>query len=310
VTSPQRPPLPGRPLPGHGRFRYVPLKGRPDYSWPGGKRLAVWVALNVETFGFGLKGPTFGNPLPWPDHRNWCWLEYGNRVGIWHMLDMADQFGIPLGHHVNSYLYDTHPEIMDALGKRPRDEIMGHGRTNSEEPGQRPEAEERALIAEATAAITVHEGKAPAGWMTPLQAESLVTPDLLKEAGYRYMVDWPCDDQPFHMTTRAGPLLNVPYAVETNDYLSVIHLRQDAPVYEEVVIRQYEELLAQSVERPLVFAISLHTFIMGQPHRLRTLRNIFRRILEHRDFGRVWLTTPGAIADHCLAMKPGIIPGS
>ena len=130
----------------------------------------------------------------------------------------------------------------------------------------------------------------------------------LKEAGYRYMVDWPCDDQPYFMKTRAGPLLNVPYAVETNDYLSVIHLRQDAPVYEEVVIRQYEELLEQSVERPLVFAISLHTFIMGQPHRLKMLRNIFRRIREHKDFSRVWLTTPGAIADHCLAMKPGIMP--
>ena len=311
MTAPvQRPPLPGRPLPGHGRFRYVPLKGRPDYSWPGGKRLAVWVALNVETFGFGLKGPTFGNPLPWPDHRNWCWLEYGNRVGIWHILDMADKFEIPLGHHINSYLYDTHPEIMKALSARKRDEIMGHGRTNSEEPGQRPEAEERALIEEATHAIQRHEGHRPGGWMTPLQAESLVTPDLLKEAGYKYMVDWPCDDQPYFMKTRAGPLLNVPYAVETNDYLSVIHLRQDAPVYEEVVIRQYEELLEQSVERPLVFAISLHTFIMGQPHRLKMLRNIFRRIREHKDFSHVWLTTPGAIADHCLAMKPGIIPGS
>ena len=223
---------------------------------------------------------------------------------------MADKFEIPLGHHINSYLYDTHPEIMKALSARKRDEIMGHGRTNSEEPGQRPEAEERALIEEATHAIQRHEGHRPGGWMTPLQAESLVTPDLLKEAGYKYMVDWPCDDQPYFMKTRAGPLLNVPYAVETNDYLSVIHLRQDAPVYEEVVIRQYEELLEQSVERPLVFAISLHTFIMGQPHRLKMLRNIFRRIREHKDFGRVWMTTPGAIADHCLAMKPGIIPGS
>ena len=148
-----RPTLPGRPLPTHGRFDYVPLKGRPDYSWPGGKRLAVWVALNVETFGFGLKGPTFGNPLPWPDHRNWCWLEYGNRVGIWHILDMADKFEIPLGHHINSYLYDTHPEIMKALSARKRDEIMGHGRTNSEEPGQRPEAEERALIAQWAAGL-------------------------------------------------------------------------------------------------------------------------------------------------------------
>jgi hypothetical protein len=90
----------------------------------------------------------------------------------------------------------------------------------------------------------------------------------------------------------------------------VIHLRQDAPVYGEIVLRQFEEMLEQSVERPLVLAISLHTFIMGQPHRLQVLREIFRRITRHSNYDRVWLTTPGAIADHCIAMKPGIIPGS
>lgn len=300
----------GGPLPTHGRFDYSPITHRPDYFWPGRKRLALWVALNVETFGFGMDGPVLGNPLPKPDHRNWSWREYGNRVGIWRLLELADQFEIPLAHQVNAYLYDTHPEIMAVLSRRRHDEILGHGRTNSESPGQRPEAEERALIHEATAAIIRNEGHSPAGWMTPLQAESMVTPDLLKEAGYKYIVDWPCDDQPYWMRTRFGPLLNVPYAVETNDYLSVIHLRQDAPVYGEIVLRQFEEMVEQSAERPLVMAISLHTFIMGQPHRIRVLREIFRRIRSHRYFDRVWLTRPGDIADHCIALQPGLVPGS
>ena len=300
----------GHTLPTHDRFDYSPINERPDYSWPGGKRLALWITTNVETFGYGLEGPTLGNPLPMPDQRNWSWREYGNRVGIWRMLELADQFDIPLAHQINSYLYETHPQIMAALSKRKRDEIMGHGRTNSEKPGMRPEAEERALIAEATAAIRKNEGKAPAGWMTPLQAESALTPDLLKEAGYRYCVSWPCDDQPHWMKTRSGPLLNVPYAVETNDFVSVIHLRQDAPVYADIVLRQFEEMLEQSTKQPLVLAISLHTFIMGQPHRLAVLRDMFRRITSHRHFDRVWMTTPGAIADHCIGLKPGIVPGS
>ena len=41
-----------------------------------------------------------------------------------------------------------------------------------------------------------------------------------------------------------------------------------------------------------------------------SLRDIFRRITEHKHFGRVWLATPGAIADHCIGLKPGIVPGS
>jgi allantoinase len=296
-------------LPVHGRFDYSPLPNRPDYSWPDGKRLAVYIVLNIETFGFGMEvGPVLGNPLPMPDHRNWSWREYGNRVGVWRLFELFDQLKIPVSHQINSYLYDTHPEIMDAIRKR-GDEIVGHGRTNSEQPGMRPEAEEKALIAEATAAITRHEGQAPAGWMTPLMAESRVTPDLLKEAGYRYLVDWPCDDQPYWMRTRAGPILNIPYAVETNDFIPILHLRHDIVQFMDAVVRQFEEMIEQSAKRPLVLAISLHTFIMGQPHRLRVLREGLQRMLMHPLFDRVWLTRPGDIARYCEKLPPGTIPG-
>ena len=39
-------------LPGHNRYAYSPIVKRPDYSWPGGKRLAFYVALNIEHFAF------------------------------------------------------------------------------------------------------------------------------------------------------------------------------------------------------------------------------------------------------------------
>jgi hypothetical protein len=37
-------------LPGHTRYAYSPIVERKDYSWPGGKRLAFYVALNIEHF--------------------------------------------------------------------------------------------------------------------------------------------------------------------------------------------------------------------------------------------------------------------
>jgi peptidoglycan/xylan/chitin deacetylase (PgdA/CDA1 family) len=297
-------------LPTHGRFDYSPLPARPDYSWPGGKRLAMYVALNIETFGFGIDaGPMLGYALPMPDHRSWSWREYGNRVAVWRLFDLFDELQIPAAHLVNSYLYDTHPQIIEAIRAR-KDEIVGHGRTNSERPGSRPEADEKSLIEDATAAIARHESSAPYGWMTPMMNQSTVTLDLLKEAGYRYVLDWPCDDQPYWMRTRAGPLLNIPYPVETNDFTPILHLHHDPVQFMETVFRQFEELVEQSVHQPLVFPISLHTMIMGQPHRLRALRNGLRRIVEHPAFDRVWLTRPGAIAAHCESLPPGIVPGS
>jgi allantoinase len=297
-------------LPTHGRFDHVPLPKRPDYSWPGGKRLAMYVTLNIETFGFGVDcGPVLGPALPMPDHKNWAWREYGNRVGVWRLLELFDELALPAAHNVNALLYETHPDVFPAIRKR-GDELVGHGRTNSERPGARPEADERTLIMEATAAIARHEGRPPRGWMTPLQNESRVTPDLVKEAGYRYILDWPCDDQPFWMRTRAGPLLNVPYPAECNDYTPIVYLHHDPLQFVATVVRQFEEMIEQSERQPLVFAISLHTMIFGQPHRLRPLREGLRRILGHPRFDRVWLTRPGDIAAHCESLPPGIVPGS
>ena len=297
-------------LPTHGRFEYSPLPQRPDYSWPGNKRLAMYVALNIETFGFGMEvGPVLGNALPMPDQRAYSLREYGNRIGFWRLLELFDELKLPAAHLVNSYLYDTHPAIIEAIRKR-GDEVVGHGRTNSEKPGILKEADEKTLIKEATAAITRYEGRAPAGWMTPMMMQSTVTPDLLKEAGYRYMMDWPCDDQPYWLRTRAGPLLYIPYPVETNDFGTTLQLHHGPVQFMDTVVRQFEEMIEQSARQPLVFALSLHTMIMGQPHRLRALRDGLRRILAHPRFDRVWLTRPGEIAAYCESLPAGTVPGS
>jgi len=110
---------------------------------------------------------------------------------------------------------------------------MGHGRTTLGETRHAPEADESALIAEATDAIAKHGGKGAGGWMTPLQAESEVSPDLLKEAGYRIR-QLACDDRP----TDKDPLRPAPqraYAVETNDYGSGSTCARTHQSYADVV---------------------------------------------------------------------------
>ena len=37
----------------HGRYAYSPLPRRTTYDWPGARRIAVYLALNVECFDFG-----------------------------------------------------------------------------------------------------------------------------------------------------------------------------------------------------------------------------------------------------------------
>ncbi len=116
----------------HDRYHYSPIVERADFSWPDGKRLAFYVALNVEHFEFGGRyGHTPTTLGPPPDPRNYAWRDYGLRVGIWRVFDLMEQLRLPLCHLINSTVSERYPQIVDRIARR-GDEIVGHGRTNSE----------------------------------------------------------------------------------------------------------------------------------------------------------------------------------
>ncbi len=291
----------------HGRYDYSAITDRPDYSWPGGKRLAVYIGLNLEHFAFGEGlGAELAPGGPPPDVLNYAWRDYGNRVGAWRMQEMFDALDMPVSVLANSAMYDYAPSLMAAHRAR-GDEIVGHGRTNSERQSVLPEAEEATLIAEATEVLTREEGVAPRGWLSPWIAESAVTPDLLKAAGYGYTLNWAMDDQPVWMRTAHGPLLSIPYPQEANDIPSIVGRKDGAEAFARIVQENFDEMLEQSVGQPLVMGIALHPYLVGQPYRLRALRRVLQHICAHRD--RIWLTRAGDIFDFCrdcdAIPKPG-----
>ena len=291
----------------HDRYDYVPLRGRADYSWPAGRRLAVYFALNLEHFSYGEGlGAELAPGGPHPDILNYAWRDYGNRVGAWYMLDAFDALRLPMAALVNSSMYDYAPELIAACRAR-GDEIVGHGRTNAERQGVLAEADERTLIAEATSRLAEAEGRPPEGWLGPWISHSHVTPDLLAEAGYRYLLDWCMDDQPVWFRCRGDRrILAGPYPQEVNDIPQIAGRKIGGDAFADIIVDQFDEMLELSQERPLVMGVALHAYLVGQPHRLRHLKRALRHIAKHRD--RIWLTTPGAIARHCLSLPASVVP--
>lgn len=299
------------PLRQHGRYAYQPITMRPDFFWPGGKRLAVFIALNLEHYAFGEGMAEDLVPhMPPPDVLNNSWRDYGNRVGAWRLLETFQFFKLPVSLLLNSELYAACPQLIDAF-RAAGAEIAAHGRTNSEHQGDLNEADERALIELVTREIARHEGKPPAGWLSPWIAETQLTPDLLQEAGYRYVMDWCMDDQPVWLSTRKGHILSLPYPQEINDSAAIIGRQVSASEFADMIIDQFEELLTQSKGQPLAMGIALHSMIVGQPFRLRHLRRALAHIAAKRD--ACWLTAAGDIAtysQHVIARPPLAPTGS
>jgi allantoinase len=286
----------------HAFYGYSALPHRPVYDWPGGKRLAVYFALNLETFSFGEGlGAKLAPAQGEPDVLNYAWRDYGNRVGAWRLRDLFDQLNLPAAVLINTWLYDEAPELIAAFRAR-GDEMVAHGRTNSERQGAMSEAEEAAMIGEVVARMTKEEGRAPAGWLGPWISQSSVTPDLLAEAGFVYGLDWSMDDQPVWMNTRAGKLLSVPYPQELNDIPMIVARQASGAEFADAVIDAFDEMLEQSQAAPLVMGVALHPYIVGYPHRLRHLRRALNHIAAKRE--HVWLTKPLEIAQHVIALPP------
>jgi len=295
-------------LPGQDRYAPSAIVSRPDYAWPNGSKLAVLIFTNIEHHAFrtglGSDSAVPGSPQT---QRNYAWRDYGNRVGIWNILSTLDALGLPAAHNCNSTALDLMPEIGRALVAR-GDEFIGHGRTNAERQDGLWEEDERRLIRESRDGIAAHAGTAPRGWLGPWLAQGPATLDLLKEEGFDYVMDWPADDQPFWMSTRAGPILSIPYSIELNDSPAMVFRQHSGRQFADMVVDQFDEMLEQSRERPLVCSLVLHTFVVGQPFRLRPLRAALNHILGHRD--QLWITRPAELAAHVRSLPRGIVPGS
>jgi peptidoglycan/xylan/chitin deacetylase (PgdA/CDA1 family) len=297
-------------LPAHGRYDYSCIEERPAYDWPGGRRLAFYIALNIEHFAFGTGIGIDPTSRDGPQtQRNWAWRDYGNRVGIWRLFRMLDELRLPATVLLNSTVCDHYPQIVARIKAR-GDDVVGHGRTNAESGAGLWETDEARLIADCDETIRRHFGDQPRGWMGPAAAESRVTPDLLKEAGYTHLLDWPMDDQPVWMRTRAGPILSVPYPLEQNDAGHQVRRDHSGREFADMVVDQFEAMVEECVERPLVFALSLHGFIAGQPFRARPLRQAIEHCVHHPHAARVWFTRARDIAEHCFGLPPGVVPGS
>jgi hypothetical protein len=121
-------------------------------------------------------------------------------------------------------------------------------------------------------------------------------------------MDWPADDQPFWMKTRAGRILSVPYPIEINDTPTMLSRAQPATDFHRMILDQFEEMLRLSQKQSLVFGVSMHTFCTGQPFRLAQVRQALQTLMQHPGFDKVWVTTPGKIAEHAAELPKGCVP--
>jgi allantoinase len=258
------------------RCEFSAIVDRPPLKLPGNNRVVVWTIVNYEVWDIGkpmarqiLPAPTGVPQLP--DVPNWSWHEYGMRVGCWRFFDLYRKLGIRPTLSVNARVCDDYPRV----AAEARDlgwEFMGHAFE------QRPihkETDQKAMIHRSMDRLEQFTGKRPVGWLGPGLTQTLETPELLVEAGVKYIGDWVYDDEPTVIKTAKGPLVTLPYTVELNDIPMMIVQHHDSDHLYKRAVETFDQLYEESAQRPKFMAIAVHAYISGQPFRIKPLTAIY-----------------------------------
>ena len=266
------------------RVPYSAIIDRPTLTLPNNARMAVWTIVNVEDWSIeramprSALSPPIGQPLQ-PDLPNWAWHEYGMRVGFWRLLEVLKRYDVGVVLAINGLVCETYPRVAEAALEAGW-EFMGHG---FEQMPMHKVEDQSAAIMRTIEAIRAFIGKPPRGWESPGLTEIFETADHLTAAGIEYVADWVFDDQPVEIQTEHGPLISIPYTVETND-IPMIALQHHGS--DETLRRgrdQFDRLHQESADITRIMAISLHPYITGVPHRIGYLEKLLEHIHGHDD---------------------------
>lgn len=279
---------------------YSALPERAPIGWPDGKPVAVIVVVNVEHYEYLPPHNPHKNPYPGvpvhPDVVGYSYRDYGNRVGLWRMLEVLDEFDVPVTCSLNVAAAELYPEVREQIVTRDW-AIMSHGEYNTRYLYDLSYEEEWALHARLRDRFEQAVGKAPRGLLGPSFTASPQTYRILAEQGMSYTMDWFVDDQPFPLRAGGRTIVGVPYSRELNDAFVMpggAFYGFDGDYFAQVCHDQYEVLAEEGTDSGRVMTIALHPFYMGLPQQLDSLRSIFAAV----SVGNPWWTTAERVADH------------
>jgi allantoinase len=277
----------------HQDYAWSDLFERKPVQWKNGARVALWVTPIMQWFPMDSKGKPFRAPggltMPFPDFRHYTNRDYGNRVGIFRILKVLSDLGIPSSVALNAVIAKRYPALMDELLSH-NVEIMAHGQDMDRvHYTGMPLEEEDALIKGALATLREASGQAVKGWLSPGRAQSDNTLGLLAANGVEYSCDWANDDLPYAMNTAQGRHFSMPMAYETDDRVVMLEFHQSEDEWAQQIKDRFDVLYRESEKYGgRVMSLPLHAWVSGVPYRIGKVREVLEYICSHSG---VWAAT-------------------
>ena len=261
----------------HDLYDYSPLPGRPPVRWQDARhKVALWVTVSLEYFPLKPADTPFRAPghmvTPYPDLRTYTARDYGNRVGIFRILEVFDRLGVKASFPTNSALTRRTPRLIEEVAGRGH-EFIGHGvDMNALSYGGLDMAKEKRQIRKALKDLRAATGQSVRGWLSPARSESEHTLEILGENGIDYVCDWVNDDMPYPIKGGEHTLIAMPHSMELEDRRLLVELGQRESVWQSQIYSALETLRKEAAHQGgRILHIALTPYVIGQAWRIKTL---------------------------------------
>ena len=190
----------------YGPFPYSPIIDRPQLEWPNGAHVALWIIPNIEYFSLmeKVRRATAAERARFRTCVMWAERDYGNRVGVFRIMETLDRYGIRGTVALNSE--SVRRASADHRGGREAQVGVDGPQREQHPPAQRGRARRGGADhpqhvrdhREAHRQAVRSAGSAPA--CRRPGTRSTISPTTAVE----YVADWCNDDQPYEMTLDDG----------------------------------------------------------------------------------------------------------
>jgi hypothetical protein len=274
----------------HELYRWSNLFERRPISWPGGQKVLTWIVIDLEWFPITPNDTPFRAPghmqTAYPDYRHYTSRDYGNRVGIYRLLDALEKTGAKASVAANAAIAERYPSLIKDIVSAGHEVIAHSLDMNATVATGVPEEDERAIIAGTLDGLEAVAGTRPTGWLSIARSQSFNTPALLAEAGLTYMCDWVNDELPYRMQTPSGPILNLPLNHELSDRQILTVQQQSIASYCEQMQDGFGWLSAEADRfGGRMLPLNITPYIMGLPYRMAAFEGLLQWLATQPDHG-------------------------
>ena len=210
--------------------------------------------------------------------------QFGEKCGIWRILDLFEREGIKATFFLNGRTAEENPEAAKELISKGH-ELAAQSYIHEYSLMLDKEGERKAIQGSIDAFKKV-AGVTPVGYLSPGVRPTPNTVDLISEMGFIWSSEGVDDDIPYTVGPKNKPILVLPKDFHPNDYTTYETVSRSPRELYSLLVDQFDYLYEEGLSSPKLMNVTMHPFLAGRAYRAKIFQDFIRHARSHP---KVWI---------------------